>query len=119
VTSIPASAPTPPAPVAAPEAPAPELRVAESPRPVKPARPKAAPRKAVDAPRLAPGRLSIDATPWATIYVDGARLGVTPLVGVAVPAGNHAIKAVTEDGRSQVVRVDVQPDGDVRRKLRW
>jgi hypothetical protein len=66
-----------------------------------------------------PGRLFIDATPWATIYVDGTRLGVTTLVGEEVPSGPHVVKAVSEDGRSQTLRLEVQPASDVRRKLRW
>jgi serine/threonine protein kinase len=116
---VPIAVPTPePAVTPAPE-PAPVVRPSDSTaRPSRPRPPRPAPAPALrkDAP---PGRLFIDAAPWATIYLDGQRLGVTPLVGVSVPSGPHTLKAVAEDGRTQVMRVDVGPDGEVRRKIRW
>ncbi|HEY5945073.1 MAG TPA: PEGA domain-containing protein, partial [Kofleriaceae bacterium] len=56
-----------------------------------------------------PGMLSIDSTPYATIYVDGQRLDQTPIVGKSIPAGKHKIKAVTKDGRTQFLNVEIQP----------
>jgi serine/threonine protein kinase len=107
-------------PAPAPKAPVETVRPSDSTarpsrqRVARAAAPAPAPRK--EGP---PGHLFIDAAPWATIYLDGARLGVTPLVGVTVPSGPHTLKAVAEDGRSQVMRIEVSPDGEVRRKIRW
>ncbi|MBK7074668.1 MAG: serine/threonine protein kinase [Myxococcales bacterium] len=70
-------------------------------------------------PAAKPGKLFFDARPWATVYVDGRKLGITPIVGHALPAGPHVIKAVTEDGRAKSVRVDVPAGGEVRKKVTW
>lgn len=70
-------------------------------------------------PPAKPGKLFFDARPWATVYVDGRKLGITPIVGHALPAGPHVIKAVTEDGRAKSVRVDVPAGGEVRKKVTW
>jgi serine/threonine-protein kinase len=56
-----------------------------------------------------PGQLSIDSMPYATIYVDGSRFGVTPLVDKPLPAGKHTIKAVLKDGRSKTFEITVSP----------
>ena len=37
------------------------------------------------------GRLFVNASPWAEVFVDGRSIGVTPLGEVAVPAGNREI----------------------------
>ena len=66
-----------------------------------------------------PGRLHVDARPWATVYLDGKSLGVTPIVGVSVSAGDHVIKAVSEDGQVRTMRLRVSPGGEVRRRVTW
>jgi serine/threonine protein kinase len=91
---------------------APPPVVAVGPAVIEPRRPPRPP-----AARL--GKLFIDARPWATIYVDGRKLGVTPIVGHALPAGGHVIKAVTEDGRTQSLRIEVPAGGEVRKKVTW
>ncbi|HTR49561.1 MAG TPA: serine/threonine-protein kinase [Kofleriaceae bacterium] len=53
------------------------------------------------------GWLAIDSTPFATIFVDGKQLGITPLPHAALPAGRHTIRAVLHDGRVQDLRVDI------------
>ena len=80
------------------------------------------PKVVVDKPRAEParpGRLFVDARPWATIYLDGAKIGVTPIVGRSVPAGEHTIKAVAEDGSVKTLRVTVEAGGDLRRRVIW
>ncbi len=42
----------------------------------------------VDLPQ---GSLSINATPWASVWVDGRPAGVTPLANLRVPIGSHEI----------------------------
>ena len=63
-----------------------------------------------------PGRLSIDSTPWATVYLDGARLGVTPIVKRSVPAGRHKLRVVLEDGRVKELTIDV-PAGKLAKPI--
>jgi len=46
------------------------------------------------------GRLSVDSDPWSSVYLDGKRLGTTPLWLVSVPAGRHRLRLVTSHGRS-------------------
>ena len=52
---------------------------------------------------------SIDSSPYATIFVDGTNLGVTPLVGKSLPPGKHTVKAVTKDGRTRTFDITVAP----------
>jgi hypothetical protein len=42
----------------------------------------------IDLPR---GTVSLNATPWAEVWIDGTRIGETPLGNVAVPIGPHEI----------------------------
>jgi serine/threonine-protein kinase len=68
------------------------------------------PIPAIDPPRAtrqAPGLLSIDSTPYATIFVDGVRLGVTPIVKRSLPAGRRALRAELADGRSKSLAIDI------------
>lgn len=37
------------------------------------------------------GRLDIEATPWADVWIDGIAVGRTPLLGVSVPIGRHEV----------------------------
>ena len=92
------AAPEPPAP-----APAPAGAVAETPTPAAPAAaPAAAPR-----PRVP---VNINASPWASIEVDGEPLGETPLAGVPLAAGPHTFRARMPDGRvvERVVEIDAE-----------
>jgi len=82
---------------AVPDAPAPEQPPAIEMPPQRP-KPPAPPR---------PGLLSIDSTPWATIYVDGNALGMTPIVKRSLAAGRHKLRAVTKDGRTQERTIDI------------
>ncbi|HBZ68823.1 MAG TPA: hypothetical protein DEP35_03365 [Deltaproteobacteria bacterium] len=55
---------------------------------------------------VAPIPVHINATPWATIEVDGVDVGETPIAGVPLVPGNHVFKARMPDGR--VVEKTVQ-----------
>jgi hypothetical protein len=44
-------------------------------------------------PESGEGILSLNATPWARVYVEGERLGDTPLE-VRLPAGRYAVRLV-------------------------
>ncbi len=87
---------------------------ASGPRTVRPVRDRP-PRVAV----AKPGRLTVDADPWATIYLDGKKLGVTPIIGLSVPSGGHLLKAVAADGKTRTLRVEVAPGATLRRKVTW
>lgn len=60
-----------------------------------------------DAPKPKAGFVSIDSTPFATIFVDDKRLGITPLVKKPLAAGKHRIRAVLKDGRTKELTVDI------------
>jgi hypothetical protein len=52
--------------------------------------------------------ISINATPWATIEIDGEPVGETPLSGVRLPVGRHRFVARMPDGsvRERVTHLD-------------
>jgi hypothetical protein len=61
--------------------------------------------------RAAPkGRLDVNAEPWATVFVDGRRVGPTPLVGVPLTAGMHRVRFERPSARpvDRVVYVTAQ-----------
>ncbi len=62
--------------------------------------------------------LSLDAAPWAEVWLDGRPLGSTPIFARQVPAGRHAVRLVhPPSGRAKQFVVDLEPDGDVRRRV--
>lgn len=71
-----------------------------------------APEPVVEAAQtpLPPVDVRINATPWATIRVDGREVGVTPLSGVELSPGPHVFEARLPDGRvlSRELRVDAE-----------
>ena len=40
---------------------------------------------------LPQGRININATPWATVWINGNAAGETPIANLALPIGNHEI----------------------------
>jgi len=65
-------------------------------------------------PQQAPtayGRLSINTRPWTTVYLNGRRLGVTPIGGKRVPAGTHRLRLVDGDGHTHSHTVRVPANG--------
>lgn len=65
-----------------------------------------APVEAVDAGHIAvdssPGLLTIDASPWANITLDGRPLGETPLANVRVSPGVHTISATNPENQKTI-----------------
>jgi hypothetical protein len=57
------------------------------------------------------GRISINAVPWADVWIDQVHLGETPLANLAVPIGQHEISfrhpSFGEQRRTAIVRFDV------------
>ncbi len=118
-----------PAPVVAKPVPAPVVAkpapVAEDPAPVaeKPPEPvaeKPAPRPApVPAAPPAEGLLNLRASDTADVYLDGKKLGGSPLLGVKARAGNHKVRFDCYDGagntmpgaaQTVVVKADSETD---------
>ena len=42
--------------------------------------------------------LNVNATPWATIEIDGETVGETPLGELPIAAGSHELRATLPDG---------------------
>jgi len=68
-----------------------------------------------------PGYITIDSTPvYATIFVDGKRLGDTPLVRVEIPAGRHTVRAVSPSGAAQSLSIAIESGKTAQtRRIEW
>ena len=68
-----------------------------------------------------PGLLTVDATPWGTVSLDGRPIGETPLANVKGPAGSHQLlvrnpdtgrverrTVKIESGRATALKVDLR-----------
>ncbi len=67
-----------------------------------------------------PGTFSIDSSPYAVIYIDGARAGETPLYGAKVAAGKHQVRAVLENGTAKTFSIEIAPGKPTNKgKLTW
>ena len=52
--------------------------------------------------------MQINATPWATVEVDGIDLGATPLANIPLFGGEHSFRVKMPDGRiiDRIVEID-------------
>ncbi|SEU19085.1 serine/threonine protein kinase [Stigmatella erecta] len=93
---------------------------AEPPPPVaEPVSPEKEPAAAAKTPKKAPGRLTLDTTPWTHVFLRGRKLGDTPLIDHALPAGRHQLKLVNEAKNiSTVVEVEIRSGQSTVKKLR-
>ena len=102
--------PVAPSPQAAPGLPAvsapPPRRAAQVRR--SSSHPPPGPEPRARSARQAPIPVHINAVPWATVEMDGRRLGVTPLGNVAIVPGRHTFRVLFADGRQleRSLRVD-------------
>jgi hypothetical protein len=98
------------------------------PAPVRPAavapRPAAADKGAdgdlvieEEAPKVA--FLTVDATPYATVFIDGEKKGITPLVRLELSPGLHRMIARTEDGRTKRFTLQLDPGKTETVKVSW
>lgn len=64
--------------------------------------------------QLPTGRVSINAVPWAEVWLDGRSLGQTPLGRITLPIGDHelAFRHPQHGERRQTVRIN--PNADAR-----
>ena len=64
-----------------------------------------------------PGYFSVDALPYATIYIDGKSAGITPLVRVPLKPGKHTVRAVAENGMVNRFTISIKPGDTISRRL--
>jgi hypothetical protein len=113
--------PVAPAPVASPSAAlppaptpsAPPEAIVAAPPPALNETPAASSRGAPTAPRsAATGTLSVNASPWGTVYVNGRLAGTTPLLRFPVRAGRAQVAIENPRLGRRVVEVRVEPKQD-------
>ncbi len=63
--------------------------------------------------------LSVDASPYATVFIDGEKKGITPLVRMELPPGLHRMIARTEDGRTKRFTLQLEPGKTETVKVSW
>ncbi len=64
------------------------------------------------------GYFTIDARPYAEVYIDGKKLGLTPLVKIPLAPGRHKVRAVAvESGEVQAFRIQVTPRKTLTRQV--
>jgi type II secretory pathway predicted ATPase ExeA len=103
----------PPAPDPMAPRPARPAEAAPAARPVPepaapPERAPAPPRAAAPIPAVRTRVLvSINATPWAIVSIDGREVGETPLAGIPLEPGRHLFEARMPDGSTRAQTVDV------------
>jgi serine/threonine-protein kinase len=122
IAPTPAPAPSPaPAPAPTPEPAKPEPAPAPAPQPAVAAAPEPAPAQG-SKPKAAPkakGKLTIDSSPWSEVFLNGKKLGDTPLVDYPMPAGIHVLKLVNEDkGLKGSIEVEIQAGKTTVKKLK-
>jgi serine/threonine-protein kinase len=84
--------------------------VIDTPKPVEPPKPKAA---------VAKGKITLDTTPWCEVFLKGRKLGDTPLVDYALPAGLHVLTLVNDQKNVKtVIEVEVTAGKTTVKKLK-
>jgi hypothetical protein len=99
-----------PAPERATSEPAPEPALPEHAEAASETPTPGAPAPVPAAAAVARVPVNINASPWASIEVDGEPLGETPLAGIPLAAGPHTFRARMPDGRvlEQVVEISAE-----------
>jgi serine/threonine-protein kinase len=114
VEPAPPAAPAPPSPlpeevpqIAAPPSGPPQEEAPEPAAPPERLASARAPEPAPPPPPPEPISVSINATPWATIEIDGEEIGVTPMANVPLAPGDRQFRVIMPDGTvlEQVVRI--------------
>jgi serine/threonine-protein kinase len=91
-------------------------------RPVR-VEPKVEPKTEVKATAAAgpPGTITIDSAPvYAVIYIDGKKIGETPLVNIKLAPGKHAVRAVSPSGATKNLSITIVSGKTAPvRKISW
>ena len=72
---------------------------------------------AVAAPPVAPTYLSVNATPWGSVFLDGRELGQTPVSDVQIEPGRHVLRVERDQHVPYESVIEVAP-GDTARFTR-
>jgi hypothetical protein len=59
-------------------------------------------------------RLVVVATPWAEVFVDGDRKGLTPLPALVLPPGSHMVELRHPDFRPLRRTIELKPGEQTR-----
>ncbi len=63
------------------------------------------------------GFFTVDASPYATIYVGKRKLGVTPLIRVPLAAGKHRVRAVSSKGGTKRLGIRIDPGKTTKKRI--
>jgi serine/threonine-protein kinase len=65
-----------------------------------------------------PGAVTINATPWCNVSIDGRRVGETPIVNHTLSSGRHSVVCTNPDtGASRTVSIEVRPGETTRTRI--
>lgn len=83
-------------------------------------RPRVAAASAAVSAAKAGGYLTVNAEPYATLYVDGKRRGFTPVVRLSLPPGDHSLRLVSSAGQpDKKIRVRIVTGQELRKFVKW
>ncbi len=108
--AVPVEARTPPPVVdePAPDASRPRVRGRDADKPARPATKR-------DKPKARRGRLTLEARPWAEVYLGNKLLGTTPLINKSLPAGEVELRLRNpEAGLERTITVEIHAGETVR-----
>jgi serine/threonine-protein kinase len=79
------------------------------------------PKLEAKAPAGPPGMITIDSAPvYAVIYIDGKKIGETPLVNIKLAPGKHAVRAVSPTGATKSLAITIESGKTAPvRKISW
>ncbi|MEO8843866.1 MAG: protein kinase [Kofleriaceae bacterium] len=68
-----------------------------------------------------PGFITIDSAPvYAVIYIDGKKVGETPLVHISVAPGKHSVRAVSGSGTTRTLSIQIESGKTAPvRRIEW
>ncbi|MFW6369186.1 MAG: PEGA domain-containing protein [Myxococcota bacterium] len=102
--------------------PEPETERPVRPRPItqRPRRPQPTKTQPETEKVAGTGLLSVNASPWCDVTLDGRELGQTPILGVEVPAGRRRIVCTNPQlGANRSITVNVPAGGHARETIRF
>jgi len=78
-----------------------------------------APPKPPPKPKAKLGTLRLDTVPWSEVFYKKRKLGITPLLGVKLPAGTHKLKAVNAGrGLEKTIKVTIKAGQTTTMKIK-
>jgi len=66
------------------------------------------------------GKLAVYAVPWATVIVDGKRIGETPIKDFTLSAGSHSVELINDElGKRDKRRLSIAPNKTETIRVQW